>query len=1079
MCFDNLFILCCYVYINRNDLVRFQKMVNLLVLIFTVCSASIVTVEVDTDLHYYLCTEEGQGRLSKPETVLQLVRGKEYYINQSRQFCVIKDFANLTITTNGSGVATITCNRSSIPSDFTIASGCGLAFINGTGLKLERLVFRLFGSALNAGLLGGDNATELHSYFGTNQTASLFFSNANSLCMSMVRISEYYGYAGVIVNSFENNLLKNILVESSMSHAVCPLIVPHLSYDNYTCFGSGLLIYYHDPVIERNKKISNVLFTVENSTFINNTYKDTHSICITNVFQFQPERVPIIAGAAVTIYATQASFNVSVKFKSSLISNNDGAICGGLASIFIDTPFKSFITVEDTLMTNNNNSYFSCLGESLLVYTHFTNSFLRSDRARSIGLNNYMKAWELFTVINTKITDNVGYNRSSSVYLGIRSQALYEIRTLFQNVLFMNNHALFTGICMFAETIYEPMSASGKLLQVHLKNINATSNSQIMQEGNVVLSNSSQFVFYRVGRVIIEGEQHLTSSFVNNIGSVIDAFGSEIYLKGSVAFKHNRAAMGAAILLRSDSFLVFGENSSVLFEGNLAYENGGAIYSVEKGTEDNYCILQIDSDKNNVSDSNIHVTLKDNRAFGSGSFAYVTPLFHCFQTRFHVFPRYLSSLYGSVFNLDKHTLDSEISTTPTHVCVCTLVDGTYRPDCVNKRSQPLQIFPGDTLSAYLVAFDDVNNKVTSQVNASLSEVNSIFSPLSDWHLRNSQVIHNIINKNCTQLNYTIYSTNLTTWKGQLNFAIPNRQPVTSIEIHLKYCPPGFTLNSYGECICLSFFHDIGLTCSTSGKTIQKHSDYNWIGVITFSNVTLVGYAEYCPIGYCNHTLQEIVMTSSSSTICVSDRVGPLCGNCRDGYSAVHGGVECKLCSDNDLWWLVGNVSSGLIAVFILLLLKLTISVGTIVGIVFYANTFSIVRLTLNRSKTYFLPFLQVIEIVNLQQAFPSCLFNGMQYAHQYLISYTYSVYLWMIVLLVIIVSRCSHHLSRLLMSSSVQVLVTLIHLSFAKILSATIDTFTCTKIHLENKSYTAWLYNGTIEYGTGICMHTSCLFDTN
>ena len=609
-----------------------------------------------------------------------------------------------------------------------------------------------------------------------------------------------------------------------------------------------------------------------------------------------------------------------------------------------------------------------------------------------------------------------------------------------------------------------------RLLHILLKNVNVTSNAQIAKNGYVIPSIASQFVFFRVGRVTIEGVSPSKSSFVNNSGSVIDAFGSEIYLKGIVEFKHNTASVGAAILLRSNSFLVFAENSSILFKDNVAYKDGGAIYSVEHGTEDYYCGMQIDSYKQNVSDLNITVNLINNTALGSGSSAYLTPLFNCFQTRFHVFPSQLLTLYEAVFGLKEHELYSQISTIPSHVCVCLLNGRNYQPNC-SLSVEPIYIFPGDKIQVTLAALDDIGNILVSQVNSSLSGVNESAFPLQGWHILSSQQIGTIPVKECFQMTFTVYS-NGTPEQGQLNFAVPGHPPQSSVKIHLKACPPGFKLVNR-KCKCVHFFKKLRLSCNAATKTIQRPL-HNWIGIVNITNqnnnssTSVVGFANYCPLGYCNSSIEQTVIKSSEATMCINNRAGPLCGNCIEGYSAVHGGTECRKCSDQGLWWLVGNISSGLITVFVLFLLKITLNSGTIVGIVFYANTYSIIT-TLNTSELYFRPFVQLIQLINLHQAFPTCLFNGMEYAYIYIIDYLYSVYLWMIIFVVIILAHCSPRLSRLLMSSSVQVLMTLVHLSFAKVLLATIDCFTYVEIHIdhENHTYTAWLYNGTIKYGTG------------
>lgn len=1040
-----------------------------------------ISVNNDTELQQYLCyngSAGGQQPLKDEGTVLVLKR-KEFHLNSSSEFCIVRDFSNLTVKSDFDS-STIKCSRPT--AGFTIVNGCGLAFMNGVGLNLDGIQFNLFGSAMDRSVIQDHNSTVLPGYFGTNQTASIIFSNVTSLKISRLNISYYYGFGIVFVNCFGNTSLTDITVSSSLSQTACdPAVIHSLTHNNYTCFGSGLLVYYHDIVNDNSysNEVIETLFTLINSSFENNTYEDTHSICITNLFQFQKDRIPVVAvGAGVTVYTTQSQYRVSIDFNGLKVVGNDGALSGGIATIFINTPFQSNLTIRNSQIKNSNNSWFSCFGQSLLMYVYFTDAFLEHAKAKSIAIEHFSDIWTPLSVIDTDITDNVGANRSSSVYLAIRSQCLYEVQSLFTGVLFANNQAFFTGICMYAETVYEPMIKTPKLLRLHLKNINSTSNSQVHVEGSaVVLSNSSQFVFHRVGRALVEGEHPYSSSFVNNLGSVLDAFNSEIYLKGSVEFINNSAAMGAAILLRSGSFLVIGENSSITFHGNNAYQHGGAIYSSEKGTENYYCILQIDAKGRNLSESNIHIDIQNNNARGSGNFAYLSPLFHCFQTRFHVYPRALSSFYSTLFDFTEDELYNEVGTDPgrIHVCCYSPSNDLYRPECNDSRIL-YEVFPGDDIVVHLVAYDDINNMVTSQVNASMSIVgeSSYAIPHDYVYIGPSQAIKFIVTKNCTPVRYTIYSGNISKELGQLNFAVPDRQPLSSVEIKIKPCPPGFQLNSYeGVCECMDFFDSlVDVSCNVSTKTVQRNSFYNWIGVVDDrTEKKLIGYAEYCPVGFCNTSVQLVDMSkSTNANTCINNRKGTICGNCIDGYSIAHGndGGECMPCTNRGLWWLVGYFSSGIIMVLVLFVFKLTIDHGTIAGIIFYANIFRIVKVTLNLSKPYFLPFLQLIELLNLHQAFGSCFVEGMEYAYTYVIEYCYSFYLWSIVIVIIVIARCSTRLTQLIMGSSVQVLITVVHLSFIKVLISVIDTFTYAKVWFsDNSTYNVWLYNGTIHYGQG------------
>ena len=81
----------------------------------------------------------------------------------------------------------------------------------------------------------------------------------------------------------------------------------------------------------------------------------------------------------------------------------------------------------------------------------------------------------------------------------------------------------------------------------------------------------------------------------------------------------------------------------------------------------------------------------------------------------------------------------------------------------------------------------------------------------------------------------------------------------------------------------------------------------------------------------------------------------------------------------------------------------------------------------------------------------------------------FPVYLLTIVIGLIIISRYSVRLSNRIADSSVQVLVTVVHLSVATLLSSTLDVFTPAYIYTNTSDVPlkVWQNDGTVEYGKG------------
>ena len=512
------------------------------------------------------------------------------------------------------------------------------------------------------------------------------------------------------------------------------------------------------------------------------------------------------------------------------------------------------------------------------------------------------------------------------------------------------------------------------------------------------------------------------------------------------------------------------DNTSILFKNNTAFLYGGAIYSVEQGTEDDYCTIQVDSHLRNISSLYINLTFIENLAYTAGNSIYMRPLHLCFQSKIKVFPRYLSNLYSQIFKFPGSNNFSQIASVPASICKCiTAANGTGIPRC-DQQFSDTTIYPGDTITISLIATDDVGIPTESQVNASFGhdqQANRVENRIHGWHMKPDQELNSLTKDNCRQLNYTVYSNMIET-SGRLNFAAPGRPTFSYVRINLKHCPSAFMLVN-DSCSCKSFLKEHSIKCDPVIKSIQKPRGA-WVGILyinTTNESHYIGYSRYCPVGFCNYSATELVTTDTNNSICLYNRVGPLCGNCKDGYSAVQGGTECRLCTNKGSTLLIGNAASGLIAVVLLFLFKLTLDTGTIGGLIFYANVYDIIS-TIPTVQPFYIPFLQVIQLINLQQAFPSCLYDGMKYSITYFIRFIYSVYLWCIVIVIVIVARCSSRISRLLMGSSVQVLITLIHLSFAKILYSNIQIFSPVEVYTEHSHYTAWLYNGTIHYGTEV-----------
>ena len=317
----------------------------------------------------------------------------------------------------------------------------------------------------------------------------------------------------------------------------------------------------------------------------------------------------------------------------------------------------------------------------------------------------------------------------------------------------------------------------------------------------------------------------------------------------------------------------------------------------------------------------------------------------------------------------------------------------------------------------------------------------------------------------------------------------------------RECPVGFQFyNSSHKYECSSILHHFGYqpVCKISSDgynplitiTLPVATMSHWIGIINIKNVSSFGVSTDCYI-YCNFNSKydtyiindnnkSILITASNKSndkesLCLKNRAGALCSQCAPGYSVVFGFNDCIRCSN---WWLLTIIVYGIagpLLVYLLYAFKLTLSSGKINGIIFYAQINSIGRVLYltqdNSPNSYFNIVYGLISLINLTINFnlPLCLYDGMTELWKSGIGLMFPVHVLTIVIGLIIISRYSVGLSNRIADSSVQVLVTVVHLSFTTLLTSTLDVFTPAYIYTNTSDVPlkVWQNDATVEYGKG------------
>ena len=157
--------------------------------------------------------------------------------------------------------------------------------------------------------------------------------------------------------------------------------------------------------------------------------------------------------------------------------------------------------------------------------------------------------------------------------------------------------------------------------------------------------------------------------------------------------------------------------------------------------------------------------------------------------------------------------------------------------------------------------------------------------------------------------------------------------------------------------------------------------------------------------------------------------------------------------------------------FLLLKCNLTVSMGTINGLIFYAN---IVRV----NHTTFFPhgdgniFTDILSVfiawLNLDLGIETCFVSGLDVYVKTWLQFLFPLYIWILVGAMILTSRYSTTIARLTGSNAVPVLATLFLLSYAKLLRSVIAITLFTTLNVGNETiHSVWLLDGNAVFLKG------------
>ena len=167
---------------------------------------------------------------------------------------------------------------------------------------------------------------------------------------------------------------------------------------------------------------------------------------------------------------------------------------------------------------------------------------------------------------------------------------------------------------------------------------------------------------------------------------------------------------------------------------------------------------------------------------------------------------------------------------------------------------------------------------------------------------------------------------------------------------------------------------------------------------------------------------------------------------------------------------------GALLVATLFFLNLTVTQGTLYGLIFYANIIQ-VNTSIFFSQSNLRPLQVIVSLVNLDLGLPLCFYDGLDDVDKAGLQFVFPAYLLILTMTVIVLchyclqrsptsstSSCWYRFPIIIGQRAVGVLSTLIYLSYSKLLRTVIDVLTYSTVHLPAGDMYVWFYDGNVEY---------------
>ena len=955
------------------------------------------------------------------ETLDYFTQNSSKYFEPNTTFLFLPgrhDHSNSVIVNN-----TINMTFSGLPnSKMSVIINCTKKNVGFLFHKFTGIVFENLGIA-NCGQIFAPHYSE-NSDEKITRSAALAFDIGTNLTLNCINVTNPQGQ-GFYINQVEGNIL---ILSSTFQHAV----IRDLS-----------------NVASNSMFSANCNFQNPGKAYIHRSHFFNNSNIALNFSSTSQHKCPVDIFASGLLIVLKCT-NFAVTLDEVTFDDNKGCQGGNLAIIFfnISKPFTKSLFINNCAFNN---------GKALIgggMYVSFVEAVKVAPQMNCS--DGGTKPRDILKITNTSFIKNKASTYGAGILLQLKNSltsCVDSSRISLDNCIFQgNNQTGYGGVAIQSENFRSFQYKKQLLPQFDL----LITNSRFFENHVMYYDGSGS------GVILVKDNYHVRISDIeiyNNTNcSGLLAIGSNFIFSGETNIHHNNASSGGGILLCSDAIMFLQPNARLLITNNHAVHTGGGICVEERCMISTpVCFFQLDLNAtvNLALIDTIHIVIANNRANHAGHQLFGGSVDYCYliDSPYHNQTANKSlSVYNKIFQISPNSSsDSMISSPERQVCIC---DGLSSDtiNCTRRYVLP-SVYPGEMFQVKGVLVGQLNGTLPGTVVATLMNVDG-------QRLDQSDVVQNINSSSCTSLKYMIMTfkrSNSVTLKleakfvGDMSFAdrLTIFEPLL-VTVPFKECPIGFSHSSQtGKCECLPILHPI-VHCEIQNNSLSLTKD-NWIGFDRTSKRILYSYGysfDYCH--WSQGMAINITDSDSRNTQCRYNRVGILCGECKEHHSAVLGSSHCRDdCKQHHLLLVLVFGLAGIILVVVLIILNMTVTVGTLNGLMFYANMVQLSNTQYFQNRIPGLTDILKVFIawINLDLGITTCLYKGMDdYAKAWL-QFIFPLYIWLILGLIIYLSRRFSFASTLIGNNGIKVLATLVLLSYSKMLHAAIATAHMKFIH--------------------------------